>query len=478
MHLLKAIACGLLLAALCVPAFAQQQPGSDLLLILDASGSMWGRAGGEIKIVTARKVLGELASKLPDGTQVGLIAYGHRREADCADIETVVPMGPLDRASLAGKVQALNPKGKTPVTQSIEQAVAAAKTRGKPTTIVLLSDGIETCEGDPCIAVTKAKQSGVNFLLHVIGFDLSKENVSQLECAAQAGGGLYFSVENAGELSAALDQAVTVKDEAPADSALSVKAVRNGQLADVSVQVMDPRTGKTVAGGRTYNVAATNPRKLPVVAGTYDVVVSAVGLRGEVSQTFKGVVIAKAVTVERVVDFSAGEVAIHVLRNGELSDATIAIFQPGTRTQVAGGRSYRDAKTNPAVFAVTTGAYDIQVGSVEIEGADARRFEKVEVKAGERVERKVEYQSGDVLIGARQAGKLVDVTLAVRAPGNRQQIAAGRTYVAPNTNPKRFVLLPGRYVVTLAPVRGTGLAPKDIELEVAAGQTVERIVEF
>jgi Ca-activated chloride channel family protein len=439
---------------------------------------MWGRAGGEIKIVTARKVLGELASTLPENSQVGLIAYGHRREADCADIETVVPMGPLDRASLASKVQALNPKGKTPVTQSIEQAVAAAKAGGKSTTIVLLSDGIETCAGDPCAAVTKAKQSGVNFLLHVIGFDLSKENVSQLECAAQAGGGLYFSVENAGELSAALDQAVTVKDEAPADSALSVKAMINGELADVAVQVTDARTGKPVAGGRTYKDPATNPRKLPLPAGAYDVSINAVGLRGTVNQRFNGVVIAKGATVEKLVDFSTGEVAVHVLRNGELSDATIYIYQPGTRTPVMGGRSYRAASSNPKVFEISPGAYDIQVGSVEIEGVDPRRFEKVEVKAGERVERKVEFASGDVLIGARQAGTLVDAVVNVHAPGNRQSIAAGRTYTDPRSNPKRIVLQPGRYVITVAPVRPAGLAPKDVELEVATGQTVERIVEF
>jgi Ca-activated chloride channel family protein len=165
----------LLSVSVLAPAMAQQPSSSDLLLILDASGSMWGRAEGEEKIVIARRVLKDLTARLSDDADVGLIAYGHRREADCADIETVVPLGPLNRASLVSKVESLNPKGKTPITQSIEQAIAAVKGRTDPATIVLLSDGIETCSGDPCAAVTAAKKAGTNFLLHVIGFDLSKE---------------------------------------------------------------------------------------------------------------------------------------------------------------------------------------------------------------------------------------------------------------------------------------------------------------
>jgi hypothetical protein len=69
------------------------------------------------------------------------------------------------------------------------------------------------------------------------------------------------------------------------------------------------------------------------------------------------------------------------------------------------------------------------------------------------VERKVEFASGEILIGATQAGKLVDAGVAVRAPGNRQQIAGGRTYTDPKNNPKRIVLPPGRYVITVSPVR-------------------------
>jgi Ca-activated chloride channel family protein len=467
----------LILACMSILAPAQQAPPSDLLLILDASGSMWGRVGSEPKIAIARRVLKDLASGLADDSEVGLIAYGHRREGDCGDIETLIPLGPLNRSEIGEKVEKLNPKGKTPITKSIEQAVAAVQSRQDSTTIVLLSDGLETCEGDPCAAVRKAKESGAHFLLHVVGFDLSKENVAQLECAAQAGGGLYFDAKNAAELQAALNQAVTVTAET-ADSALSVKALRNGELVDASVLVTNAATGKDMGGGRTYTAPTTNPRVLPLPAGTYNVVVRALGISGELEQTFDGLVLDKGKTIEKVADFSTGELSVHVLRNGQLSDATVMVYQPGTKTQVAGGRTYRAASSNPKIIALTAGAYDVAVGSVEMADPATHRFENVAVKPGERVEVKHEYQSGNLRVGARNGAELVDATVAVYLLGKQMQVAAGRTYTGHQTNPKEFILAPGDYRVVVAPVRLPGKTKKEVQVQVAAGQTVEQTADF
>ncbi len=456
---------------------AQQSPSSDLLLILDASGSMWGRAQGEEKIVIARRVLQDLASRLPNDSDVGLIAYGHRREGDCADIETVVPLGPLDRTALVSKIESLNPKGKTPITQSIEQAVAAVKGRTDPTIIVLLSDGIETCSGDPCAAVGAARKSGANFLLHVIGFDLSKENVASLECAAQAGGGLYFDAKNADQLSAALNRAVETTEES-ADSALSVKALQNGELVDASVVVTNASTGEEAGGGRTYTAATTNPRVLPLPAGTYNVVVRAVSIRGATEQNFDGVVLKPAETIEKVADFSTGELSVLVKRNGELSDATVAVYEPGTRKQVAGGRTYRAASSNPKVVALTAGTYDVAVGSVELAAPAVQRFDGVVIKPSERLELVHEYDSGTLRVGAKNGAELVDATVTIYQAGERAQLAGGRTYTDAKTNPKAFVLTPGRYRVAVGPVRLPGKERKESEIDVPARGDAEWIVDF
>ena len=94
---------------------------------------MWGQIDGENKIVIARRVSAELVDGLADGTEVGVIAYGHRREGDCDDIETVIALGPLDTSCHQTDRRRLNPKGKTPITKSLQQAFAAlAEPIGRP----------------------------------------------------------------------------------------------------------------------------------------------------------------------------------------------------------------------------------------------------------------------------------------------------------------------------------------------------------
>ncbi len=189
--------------------------GSDLVLILDASRSMWGQIQGENKIVIARRVLAEVLEKVPDDVNVSLVSYGHRRAASCSDVEVVVPLSRVDRTVLKKKIDGLNPRGKTPIAAALNRVFEEIEKRQRPATVVLMSDGIETCHGDPCQVVRDAKAKGIRFILHVIGFDLGDVDVSQLKCAAQAGGGLYFAAEDAGQFTAALGQAVEMVPASP-----------------------------------------------------------------------------------------------------------------------------------------------------------------------------------------------------------------------------------------------------------------------
>ena len=198
----------LFIALMCLvmaPAAAGGQD-TDLVIIMDASNSMWGQIDGVNKIVIARDAVGGLIDELPDATEVGLVAYGHRREGDCEDIEVLQPVGPLDKTALKGSINAIKPKGKTPITSSINAAIELARTR-ESTAIVLISDGLETCGLDPCDAVRTAKAEGLPFVLHVVGFDVANEDTAQLECAAQAGDGLYLAAADAAQLADALQTA-------------------------------------------------------------------------------------------------------------------------------------------------------------------------------------------------------------------------------------------------------------------------------
>ena len=102
-------------------------------------------------------------------------------------------------------------------------------------------------------------------------------------------------------------------------------------------------------------------------------------------------------------------------RNGALSDATVRVYAGGTSTEIAAGRTYMGAKTNPKVFRVTAGDYDVEVKAIEISGSPTHRFEGVSIEGGGRAERSYDFASGTLRLGAVQGGELVDVTLGVKS---------------------------------------------------------------
>ncbi len=190
------------------PVFAADLP--EVMFILDGSGSMWGAAGSQKKIEAAKEVMARVVPGLPDGIKVGLTVYGHRRKGDCNDVEVMIPSGSDDRQGLLTKVKGISPKGKTPIAASVKMVAESLKAKEVETTIVLVSDGIETCADDPCGVIKSLKKSGIKFVLHVVGFGVDKKGETQLTCLAQAGGGKYISAQDADSLLAALE---TVKKE-------------------------------------------------------------------------------------------------------------------------------------------------------------------------------------------------------------------------------------------------------------------------
>ncbi len=176
-----------------------------LLFILDSSGSMWGRVDHEPKTVTAKKILATLLQELPADMEAGLMTYGHRRKADCADIEVISPLGTAP-GEIGGRMNRLNALGKTPISDALVAAGKQLEGREDQTTVVLISDGIETCQGDPCAIAGQLKSQGVKLVLHAVGFDVDDKAAKQLACIAEAGGGRYFQADTVDQLQASLNQ--------------------------------------------------------------------------------------------------------------------------------------------------------------------------------------------------------------------------------------------------------------------------------
>lgn len=190
-----------------LPFAASGQDYANSILVLDASGSMWGQIEGVTKIEIAQGVVGDLLNTLPESQRIGLTAYGHRTRGDCSDIETLVQPGDSSRAQIAAAVNALQPRGKTPMTDAVVQAAEALKYTEEAATVILVSDGIETCNPDPCAAARALEQAGINLTVHVVGFDVTDpEARRQMQCLADETGGQFLSAGNATELGSALEE--------------------------------------------------------------------------------------------------------------------------------------------------------------------------------------------------------------------------------------------------------------------------------
>lgn len=231
-----------------VSAQTTEQP--DIMVVFDASGSMWGQVNGTAKIEIARDAFADLSSSWASaGQAVGLIAYGHRRTGDCADIEVLSAPSPEAAAGMATAVNGLVPRGKTPLSQAVRMAAQELSYTENPATVVLLSDGIETCDLDPCAVGAELESLGVDFTAHVIGFDIAAEaDRAQLQCLAENTGGAYLDARDATSLADALST-VTVGADTPTgtiSTQLGIDVAEGtARPVRVTLSAENPETGET-----------------------------------------------------------------------------------------------------------------------------------------------------------------------------------------------------------------------------------------
>src|SRR5205814_3135961 len=146
---------------------------------------------------------------------IAVRTYGHRRKDDCADIQILTSFGESS-AAMISEVTKIKPLGKTPLSGSITAAAKdVAGKEGQDNTIILITDGEETCNADPCAAAKTAHEGGVKVKINVIGFKIEAKERAQLECIAKAGGGKYVSANDAKELAAATKEVAPVPLNSP-----------------------------------------------------------------------------------------------------------------------------------------------------------------------------------------------------------------------------------------------------------------------
>jgi Ca-activated chloride channel family protein len=186
-----------------VPALAQQSPQqpeyAPTMLVLDASGSMAAPdPGGGTKMDAAKNAVRTFVTAAPAAAKVGLTVYGTstgssdaEKDTGCRDVQVLHPAETLDRSALTGAADRIAPSGYTPVGTALRTAAAALPQEG-PRSIVLVSDGLDTCAPpDPCEVARELSAQGAEIVVHAIGFGVDDPSRAQLTCIAQATGGTY-----------------------------------------------------------------------------------------------------------------------------------------------------------------------------------------------------------------------------------------------------------------------------------------------
>jgi hypothetical protein len=223
-----------------------QAATNNFLVVMDVSNSMWGQIGGRPKIDIARDAFNSILDELDEKTSVGLMAYGHRRKDDCQDVELLVPIAPEGKAAARAAMAKLQPTGKTPIAYSLGQTLPAFEGKLEDNNnVLLISDGIETCEGKPCQVAAELKQKGVNLRVHVVGFDVDDAAREQLGCIAREGGGEYYDAGNADELTEVLQEVrVVAEAETVATDAQVAQAMpAEPEMEEVFFDDFDSDTG-------------------------------------------------------------------------------------------------------------------------------------------------------------------------------------------------------------------------------------------
>ncbi|MFO1183583.1 MAG: VWA domain-containing protein [Bauldia sp.] len=255
----------LLLASL---AGAEAQTARSVALVLDASGSMTAKLPeGLTRIDAAKAAVADVVGKLPADVRVSLRAYGHQsatRLKDCRDTALLVPFdaAAANRGAVLDASRKVQAQGYTPITFVLKLAAEdVGREDAASHVVVLVSDGQETCGGDPCATAKALADADAKLAIHTIGLGVDAAARFQLRCIASFARGTYYDAASAGDLNRVLgqaaQQAATVKRTEiavgqPKPGRIEIKgASQEGHpvfdaLAGKRIEPVRPNTGQTV----------------------------------------------------------------------------------------------------------------------------------------------------------------------------------------------------------------------------------------
>ena len=439
---------------------------SPIVFIYDASGSMWGQIQGKTKMEIAADVLTTAVNNLSENQKIGFVAYGHRKKGDCRDVEFLVDIESGTKSKVNQSIKGIKPLGKTPLAYSALQVIDRLRKNNLKATIILVTDGIESCDGNICDVIKAAKEEGIDFKLHIIGFGLKDGETQQLKCAAQAGDGNYYDAADASGLGDVLEEATSTTVDDPKGN-VSVYALKNGQAIDAWVKASDMLGKRKPISARTYRDTAF----FYLPPGKYNLEVkhlegSKLGMINIPNvESFEDKI------VHETVSFDAGKLGIKVTNNGKNWDCMVKLLGQDGKT-VAVVRTYQASKE----VEVDPGTYKVTIQALVMEGMDTyTEFENITIKSGDITPISYDYKTGNFQIYTKVGDEHIDTVVTIKEAKSGTGVAGSRTY-SRGTN---FLLNPGTYNVKAAPLgKYKDKSAQSFTIEVKQGELTTKEVKF
>ncbi|KAB2330083.1 vWA domain-containing protein [Bacillus mesophilum] len=191
----------------------------NVMIVLDASGSMAADAKGTPKMTAAKETITKFVQSLPEGAKVGLRVYGHEgsssnedKQLSCSSSDIVYQVNSYDQNTFNQALESIQPNGWTPTGLALKEAqndLAQMSGENNTNIIYLVSDGVSTCEDNPVEAAKNLYNSNISPIINVIGFDVDAEGQNELIEIANETEGIYQKVNDQSELEKEFDR---VKD--------------------------------------------------------------------------------------------------------------------------------------------------------------------------------------------------------------------------------------------------------------------------
>ncbi|TWK80693.1 hypothetical protein CHCC20335_0647 [Bacillus paralicheniformis] len=199
-----------MLLSLAPAAFAAEDAGKEdvnVAVVLDASGSMAQKIDGEKKFDIAKESVNDFADLLSSNANVMLNVFGHKgnnklsgKAESCGTTETVYDLQPFSTGAFQASLSGIKPTGWSPIAKSLYDVKDQLSDKDGKNYVYIVTDGEETCGGDPVQAAKDLRQSNIKTIINIVGLDVkTTKEKAKLQKVAKAGGGQLIEADTPSE---------------------------------------------------------------------------------------------------------------------------------------------------------------------------------------------------------------------------------------------------------------------------------------